>query len=196
MNAVLTLVEPDPSIGPFAEAVAVRMADEGIPVRAIARTTRLPSEQVYEVLKDAVMRGVIVEIPKDDWPLGSTRSARNAFAGTNLEQEEQLQFACARCFRTTRLEAAILAVMLKRNEVTKQQLHLVIEQTRPGENREATDPKMVDVIICHLRKKLRKHDLEIETVWGIGYLIPTADREAAIVILQNFVRQTEPKVAA
>lgn len=173
-------LEPLPSAG-----IAIRMADEGIPVRAIARSTRVSSGDVYELLRDALAAGAIVEMPKDDWPIGSQRSERTAFNGTPLENEEALKFACARCFKATRLEAAILAVMLRRNEVTKQSLHIVIEQNRQTEGREETDPKMVDVLICHLRKKLKPHNIKIETVWGIGYLIPAADREIAIAMLNK-----------
>jgi hypothetical protein len=190
MNA-LTLVELDPSCVPLLHAVAVRLADEGMPVRAIARSVRLPSEDVYEVIRDAIYRGTITEMPKDDWPIGSTRVSRNAFHGTALDNEDALKFACARYFKATRLEAAILAVMLKRSEVTKQQLHLVIEQNRPGENRDETDPKMVDVIICHLRKKLRKVDIVIETIWGIGYSISSAGRERAVAILTDMADQAQ-----
>lgn len=193
MDAAVASPPAEPSnIGTVvAEDTVIRLADEGIPVRAIARGTRLPSAEIYEILRDAIARGAIVEMPRDDWPIGSSRGQRAAFNGTPLEDEAALQFACARCFKATRLEAAILAVLLKRNEVTKQQLHFVIEQMRPGDtrdnNREPTDPKMVDVIICHLRKKLRTPEITIKTVWGIGYLIPHADREKAMNILTHYV---------
>lgn len=191
-SVIETPPEPSQALPPIASAIAIRMADEGIPVLAIARATRLPSDEVYEVLRDAVMRGVIIELPKDDWPIGTTRTARNAFAGTPLEQDEELQIACARCFKATRLEAAVLAVLLKRNEVTKKQVHLVIEAIRPGDNRDPTDPKMVDVVICHLRKKLKLYDLEIETVWGIGYLIPPVHRTTAMNTLHAFIKSQSP----
>ena len=181
MDQLVTDFTPPPALA----GVAIRMADEGIPVRAIARATRVPSSDVYEVLRDALAAGSIVEIPKDDWPIGSQRSERTAFNGTPLEDEEALKFACARCFKATKLEAALLAVMIRRNEVTKQQLHIVIEQNRQTEGRDETDPKMVDVLICHLRKKLKAKNLSIETVWGIGYLIPVADRERAIAMLNG-----------
>ncbi len=163
--------------------IVVRLADEGIPVRAIARAVSISSTNIYEMLRDALAAGMIVEMPKDDWPPGSRRDARLAFNGTPLENEDTLKVACARLFRATRLEAAILAVLLKRSEVTKTQLHLVIEQTRPNENRDATDPKMVDVVICHLRKKLKPHNITIKTIWGTGYLIPAPDREKAATAL-------------
>lgn len=170
---------------PLFDAVAVRLADEGIPVRAIARATALPSEEVYQALRNAIARGSIVEMPRDDWPPGSSRNARSAFTGTILEQEQHLKSACARFFKASPLEAAMLATMLRRNEVTKEQLHAVVEQNRPGanENREQTDPKIVDVMICKLRKKLRVHDLEIKTMWGMGYLMSPSHREKATQLL-------------
>lgn len=117
-------------------------------------------------------------MPRDDWLPGSGRSQRAVFNGTPLEQEQALKCACARYFKASPLEAAMLTLMLKRTEVTKQQLHLTIEENRLG--KEQTDPKMVDVMICKLRKKLKLHDIEIETMWGIGYLISSAHRERAI----------------
>ena len=183
MNA-LTVVDQDPSLKPFADAIAIRMADEGIPVRAIARSVRLPSEDVYEILKEAIGRGSLVELPKDDWPVGTTRGSRGAFNRTSVETDEALKAACARVFRATPLEAALLAVLLRRDQVTKTQLHIVIEQNRPSENREETDPKMVDVMICHLRKKLKLHKIEITTMWGLGYRIETSHRVKAVAMLQ------------
>lgn len=177
-----TITPPDPA----SSVIAVRLADEGIPVRAIARATRLQSEDVYTILRDALASGQIVELPKDDWPPGSRRNERTAFNGTPFEDDDTLKFACALFFKVTRLEAAILGVLIKRNEVTKAQLHLVIEQNRPSEGREETDPKMVDVVICHLRKKLNPSKLVIKTVWGIGYLMPPADRDRCIKMLQDF----------
>lgn len=156
-------------------------------MRAIARAIKQSSGDVYEWLRDALASGQIVELPKDDWPPGSRRGSRTAFNGTPLESDDNLKFACARLFKATRLEAAILAVLLKRAEVTKAQLHLVIEQNRPSENREETDPKMVDVVICHLRKKLKKHDLKIETIWGLGYSMSVEHREIAQAMLSKHI---------
>lgn len=163
--------------------IVVRLADEGIPVRAIARAVSIASTEIYEMLRTAIANGMIVEMPKDDWPPGSRRDARLAFSGTPLDNEDALKIACARHFRATRLEASLLAVLLRRSEVTKTQLHHVIEKTRPNENRDETDPKMVDVVICHLRKKLKPHGITIKTIWGVGYLIPASDRDTAVAIL-------------
>lgn len=168
----------------FAEVVAVRLADEGIPVRAIARAVHLPSDEVYDVLRLAIAQGTIVEMPKDDWPPGSNRSQRSVFNGTPLQEEEALKNACARFFHCSPLEAALLAHMLRRDQATKAQLHSVVENNRPGDHaKEATDPKMVDVMICKLRKKIKPHEILIETMWGTGYLIPPRMREHAVDLL-------------
>lgn len=163
--------------------IAVRLADEGIPVRAIARALHIPSGDLYELFRDAILTGTLIEIPKDDWPPGSGRNTRSVFNGTPLEQDQSLRCACARFFKTSPLEAAMLATMLKRNEITKDQLHAVIEQNRPTPQKDETDLKMVDVMICKLRKKLTPHNISIQTMWGMGYLIPSDDRERAIHLL-------------
>lgn len=168
----------------FADVVAVRLADEGIPVRAIARCVHLPSDEIYEMLRTAISQGTIIEMPKDDWPPGTNRSQRSVFNGTPLEQEEAMKNACARFFHCSPLEAAILATLLRRDQATKAQLHDVVENNRPGDHaKEATDPKMVDVMICKLRKKIKPHDVLIETMWGTGYLIPPRMREHAVDLL-------------
>lgn len=189
----LTVVEQDPAFQPLLQAVAIRLADEGIPVRAIARSIRMPSEDLYEMLRDAIDAGKIVELPKDDWPVGSQRGQRAAIAGTILENDETLAFACSRFFKSTRQQSAVLAVMLKRNEITKSQIHQILEQNRPTEGREATDPKLVDVVICHLRKKLKPHNIVIETIWGTGYLIPPKGRELAVRLLEDFTSSCPPE---
>lgn len=189
MNA-LVVVEPAgvPAIAPPAHdtimtAVAVRLADEGIPVRAIARALHIPSSDVYELLRDARDQGTLIDLPKDDWPPGSNRSARAVFTGTPLEQEEALKCACARFFKATPLEAAMLATMLRRDQITKEQLHTVVEQNRPTHGQSPTDPKIVDVVICKLRKKLRPHNINVETMWGIGYMISPTDRDRSVQLL-------------
>src|ERR1019366_951140 len=96
--------------------MAVRLADEGIPVRAIARGLKIPSADLYDILNHALIDGKIVELPKDDWPAGSSRAQRAVFAGTILENEDTLRSLCVRLFKATRQQAAVIAIMLKRTE--------------------------------------------------------------------------------
>ena len=37
--------------------------------------------------------------------------------------------------------------------------------------------KIVDVIICKIRKKLKPYDIEINTIWGIGYQMEKGDAD-------------------
>jgi DNA-binding response OmpR family regulator len=114
-------------------------------------------------------------MPKDDWPPGSRRQDRCISVGTPLATEEGLKTAVIRFFKATPLEAAMFTMLMRRDEVTKVQLHSVIEACRDP-NKETTEIKMVDVMICKLRKKLVEHQIKIETMWGTGYFISKADR--------------------
>lgn len=178
MNAVATLEGPSP----LTLDVAIRMADEGIPVLAIARATHIPSDDIYQALRAAIARGSILEMPKDDWPPKSGRGGRAPTPNPLLQDEQQLRCACTRYFKATPLEAAMLSLMLKRDEVTKEQLHAVVENARPP-GREITEIKIVDVMICKLRKKIKDFDIEITTMWGVGYYIGRPFREHALGLL-------------
>ena len=57
--------------------IAVRLADEGVPLRAIARATDIPSARLYETLTLAKMEGRLLELPRDDWPPGYPRDRRS-----------------------------------------------------------------------------------------------------------------------
>lgn len=167
------------------EDVAIRLADEGIPVRAIARAIKVAGDDVYELLRNALYQGKIIALPKDDWPPGSPRANRLKADHDILNDEEQVKFLCSVKFKTTRLQSALLATILKRQQVSKQTLHDVIEHTRLlyGTHKEPTDQKMVDVMVCHLRKKLKPFSFGILTVWGTGYRMDPAHREAALIML-------------
>lgn len=158
---------------------AVRMADEGIPIRAIARAMHLPPDDIYSLLRTAIEQGFLVELPKDDWPQGSTRNGRRPVMNPPFDDDNELRLACARYFKASRLEAGFLSLLLRRNEVTREQLHHVIETNRV-DPKEPTDQKMVDVVICKLRKKLPPHGFQIDTIWSFGYAISPSGREIAI----------------
>ena len=187
MNEIVEQPAPEaPVIHPFVLASVIRLADEGLPVRAIARSLCIPSSDLYEILRDALEAGSIVEIPKDDWPAGTPRAQRALYAGTILENPEQLQLLCVRLFKATRQQAAVLSTMLRRTELTKGQIHTILQENRPRPGGGPTDEKMVDVVMFHIRKKLKPYHITIETIWGTGYLITPAGRAAAIKLLEEF----------
>ena len=58
------------------DAIAVRLADEGVPLRAIARATNTPSDQLRTKLREARDEGRLLDLPKEDWPPGFPRDQR------------------------------------------------------------------------------------------------------------------------
>lgn len=180
------LAPPDDIQGRDAMIMA-RLAHEGVPVRAIARSFTMPSEVVRESLQYAVSIGTIVAVPKDDWPPKQTREQHAPQAAAALDDNDML-IGCQRALRLTRLEASFMVVFLKRNEADKTTLHAVNEQqrsyrgTRPN-NTEPTDPKIVDVVICKMRKKLKEFGIQINTLWGAGYFISPEHRTIAFNLI-------------
>lgn len=165
--------------------VAARLADEGVPVAAIARALGLPYADISNVLHDELAQGRIIELPKPDWPPGVTiRSHIPTIAITHKTSSDEIAIACRKMFKLTNLEAGFIVLLLKIEHVTKEKLHNVIETQRAArasrpDDMEMTDQKMVDVIICKLRKKLKVIDPEfiISTVWAGGYYIDRAVKE-------------------
>lgn len=170
------------------EDTMISLADEGVPVRAIARATHTPSEDIYEVLRYAVDDGRLIELPQSDWPPGTLRRARQQPGQSTLNLDDHtLGLALAAVFRMTRLQVAVFLALLRRPQITKAQVHAAIENTRALAPEE-TDPKMIDVVICHIRKKIRPHGVELKTVWGQGYTIAAAERDKVMALLSGYLQ--------
>lgn len=160
-----------------------RMVNEGIPIAAIGRILGLPFDDTCDVLKDELCKGHIVELPKSDWP-PTSRLADHAPTITRKTSDEDIMFVCRKMFKLTKLEAGFITLLLKLDHADKAKLHNVIEQQRherhdQPDTMEITDQKMVDVMICKLRKKLHVINPEfiITTVWGGGYYIEASVKE-------------------
>jgi hypothetical protein len=177
--------------------IAVALADEGVPVRAIARSVKIPGEDVYDILKQAIGEGRLISLPKDDWPPSNRKSARYQAENTILSNsDDTLGMACSSYFKMTRLQAAVFVAILRRPEISKLHIHSAIEASRPNAD-EPTDLKMVDVVICHIRKKLKAIDKEIgiETIWGRGYSLPTVSRDLVLLHLSNHMHPQQITLA-
>ena len=168
---------------PTLPQAAANMANEGIPIAAIARVLYLPFAEVNTILHEAITGGYITEFPRADWPPGQLRTARVPTVSIKTSDQE-VEFVCCKVFKLTRLEAGFVVRLLKLDHCDKEKLHHVIETQRlqrssNPDSMEATDQKMVDVIICKLRKKLKDLDPEfkITTVWGGGYYIELPVKE-------------------
>lgn len=178
------------------EDTMISLADEGVPVCAIARATHTPSEAIYELLEYAVEDGRLVELPRSDWPPGSLRRSRVQPEQSTLNLDDStLGLALAAVFKMTRLQVAVFLALLRRPQITKAQVHAAIEGTRQLASEE-TDPKMIDVVICHIRKKLRPFNIELKTVWGQGYTVAAAERDRVLALVSAYLQPQSQNEAA
>jgi|HubBroStandDraft_2_1064218.scaffolds.fasta_scaffold295993_2 hypothetical protein len=179
--------------------IAARAANEGIPVAAIARIVEHPYEEVVDTLKEAHARGEIGEMPKPDWPPAAPWSARLPSVPRSANHED-VEFQCRRAFKLTNLEAGFMMVLLRCECADKDKLHNVIESQRRSrqnlpDSSELTDPKMVDVMICKLRKKLKDLDPKfmISTSWGKGYYFEAAVKQQIFALIGGpYATGTDP----
>lgn len=80
--------------------------------------------------------------------------------------------------KLTKQEARVFGMLCKRDVMSRAGAMTAFYAHVWG--REAdVDPKIVDVIICKLRKKLDPYSIEIETIHGVGYRMLPAARQAA-----------------
>lgn len=173
----------DPPLEKHLAGIVVRLADENIPIRAITRSLKIETDIVRDTIRNAIARGTITAMPRDDWHPGP-KGVQPAEVRTQKMHDDDMTFNCIRRFKVTQVQAALLVLLLKRDEVTKAMLHQSIEHLRMTRSAtvnymEETDPKMVDVVICNMRKKLKLHGIKIETSWGRGYYISPDMRERA-----------------
>lgn len=180
MSAGSAALSIAPSPQSLSAAQLVRAAAEGVPVRAIARIFCLDYTRVAGTLSRAMDLGQLANLPRPDWTPGSTTPSNSP-----QMLPADLEFLCRETFRLTNLEAAFLSMLLRCLFAEKEKLHAVVERQRyqrplrPLEP-EITDPKMVDVMICKLRRKLRAVDDKfiIRTSWGKGYFLEQAMKTA------------------
>lgn len=83
----------------------------------------------------------------------------------------RLPLRCPPEWRLTPTEAGILAALIARPLATKDFIMLQIY-----DGRDEAEPKIVDVFICKMRKKLAPHGIDILTQWGVGYHLSDAAR--------------------
>ena len=67
-------------------------------------------------------------------------------------------------WKLTETEERLLEVLLARIIATEDMI-----MTWLYSGGEYPEHKIIDVFICKMRKKLKRHGIEIETVWGRGY---------------------------
>lgn len=71
-------------------------------------------------------------------------------------------------------QSEVLGMLMKRNFVTHDSLYTVLYGGRP--ECDWPEEKIMDVQICKLRRKLKKHGVEVKTRWGEGWWMPAAEK--------------------
>lgn len=143
--------------------VSIRLADEGVPLYAIARATRIPSDNLREHLHEALSKGRLLELPRDDWPPGCPRDQR-ALQLSRLVREDKdaLVISIQHIFRLDPTKAHILLALLQNDNFAL---------ARAG-----ITPNCLRVHVCKMRPRLKEFNIEIVTLWGYGFRLSSDDR--------------------
>ena len=83
-------------------------------------------------------------------------------------------------FGLTGSEARVFGVIMKREVATMDACMAALYR---DEGRDEAEPKIVDVYVCRMRKKLKPFGIQIRTVWGVGYAMDPAAKEIVASIL-------------
>ena len=89
-----------------------------------------------------------------------------------------------RMWGLTGREADVLGILLRRHVMSHTQL---FEAIWGGDSERSI--KIVDVVVCKLRAKLRPHGIAICTEHGVGYFIPRASKDEARVQIAAHERE-------
>jgi DNA-binding response OmpR family regulator len=157
--------------------VTIRLADEGVPLRAIARATNTSSDAIRTLLNYAAATGQLVEMPKEDWPPGFPRDQRALQLSRMVAADKAaVELALQQVFHLTSTEVGLMLLLLAHPSVSKERINMV--------------HRTIDVHICNIRRRLAPHDISIGTVWGYGYqLTQTARHRIMELILERVAAQ-------
>jgi DNA-binding response OmpR family regulator len=157
-------------------ALAVRLADEGVPLRVIARTLHTPSEEIRLQLRRALDDGTLVDLPKEDWPPGFPRDQRSLqLSRLVTDDKAAVVLAVQRVFGLTSTEVGILMLLMTNIAVPKSRINMV--------------HRTIDVHICRIRHRLSPFGIAIGTLWGYGYQLSTDSRKKLMDLVLGQVEQ-------
>jgi hypothetical protein len=160
--------------------VAIRLADEGVPVRAIARAVHLPADQLRPKFVEAKRTGRLVDLPRDDWPPGVPRKHRVPDLNPISDVDDRTLTAClCRLFSLSPSQSRLLLTFIRRREVHRDETLGILSLNVN------TEAKVIDVQVCKMRRQLSNHGLEIQTMWGFGHRMTTPMRRRALDLLLN-----------
>lgn len=150
--------------------IAVRLANEGVPVRAIARATQIPSSEVRTALEEAQLAGVLLVLPSEDWPARQAVPAPVSPRINRLNDDSVLK-QLRRLFVLSGVQAEIMLLLLRRAEVPYQDIPANANAAR--------------VFVHRLRKALKPFNMTVKTLHGFGFYLPAAQQKRALELLQR-----------
>lgn len=179
MQASPVVLTEDVVLVPLLADIATRLADEGVPVYAIARALQVHPTPVREAINTSIYEGRICDMPREDWPPGITRHSRLPVNRRKLSDEE-IKNLLRQTFGFTRTEALMFLPLFTRpapQTHTKEALH---HMAYSGGADGGPEIKIVDVLICKVRKKFAAFgiDRHLVTVWGTGYKLTAEGHDA------------------
>jgi hypothetical protein len=162
--------------------VAVRLADEGVPIAAIARAVKVSSSDLREQLTHAQQDGRLLELPRDDWPPGFPRDQRALqLSRLAIENRGALQVAVQETFGLTPSQARILLLLIQNSALC----------------REVIDLNSLSVQVYFMRQKLQAFGLEVLSIRGYGYQLSSADQQKPwILFWPTWRRRADNQAAA
>jgi two-component system, cell cycle response regulator CtrA len=93
-----------------------------------------------------------------------------------VSQGKEPPIAQKMLFGLTNAENVILTELIRRESLSKNGARRALYSHRIDDNIPAE--KIVDVFVCKMRKKLKRHGIEIATAWGAGYYLTPAMKRA------------------
>jgi hypothetical protein len=161
---------PERSRSMSAEHIVLRLADEGVPVAAISRAFKRPSEELWPLIEEALFSGKLAVRPAADWRPGSRRDDRvPEKAPIRAADFEQLTADLCLGFDLEPPEARLLALLMVRDDAPRTALQSAVRG--PGG---IADPGALEDCADALRRKLARHGIGIETIRGDRYALPPA----------------------
>lgn len=159
--------------------IAVRLADEGVPLRAIARAIKESSDVVRERLRRAQAAGRLLDLPRDDWPPGFPRDQRALqLSRLVVENRDQLLIAVQQLFNLTPTEIALLLVLTQHPSLLKSRLTDMTVKT-------------LDVHVCRIRQRLEPYGIAVQTLWGQGFQFTSDNRRKVMDLILHKVTPHE-----
>ena len=158
------------------EAIAVRLADEGVPLRAIARATKTSSDILREQLTSAQADGRLLDLPRDDWPPGFPRDQRALqLSRMVVEDREAVLLAVQYVFKLTATEVGLFMTLLQ---------HAVVAKARTDMSDNA-----IDVHMFHIRRRLMPFGIALATLRGYGYQLSVEARRQVMDLIMAHLGQ-------